>query len=297
MRPDGARGTSSRKTLSQNFLRAGSAVKRLVDEAQIGPDELVVEIGGGSGVLTRELAATGCRLLVVEKDPQFSAALKQRYAGDPRVTIVAGDVTALRWPREPFRVFANIPFGITTDILALLLGHAGTDLVRADLIVQLDVARKRTQPPQGNKLNLLWAPFWTMRLGRQLPASMFEPRPSVDAAMLHIARRPRPLIAGEDRQLWAGLLDTAFQHGAVPVRRALRAVLTSTQMQRLAAQHGISPTTPVGKLSLQDWLAIHQVVRTYVQPDRWPRPSARARGPSAARPRPSGRRAPRRPAR
>lgn len=263
-----------RRIYSQNFLRPGRTVRAMVAEPAISSDDIVVEVGGGSGVLTRELEATGCRLLVVEKDPRYSGELRDRYADDVRVKVVAGDVRDLEWPSEPFRVFANIPFGVTTDILRVLLEDSGPGLRRADLIMQLDVARKRSAPPRGNKLNLAWAPWWTMRLGRRLPADLFVPRPAVDAGMLAVTRRPQPLLAWQEQPLWHGILDKAFMHGGEPARRALRGVLTATQLQRVASHREMSPATPVSKLTLEDWIAIHSVVRDHVPQDRWPLPDA-----------------------
>lgn len=275
-------GSETRKVYGQNFLRAGTTVGRLVSDAGIDSDDLVVEIGGGSGTLTRALEASGCRVLVVERDPRYSRELAARYAGHPRVTVVEGDVRTLRWPTDPVRVFANIPFGLTTEILHVVLEAAGPAIYRADLIVQYDVARKRARPPQGNKLNLRWAPWWTMRVGRRLSAELFVPRPSVDAAMLIVKRRAEPLVAWEEASLWRGILDETFKRGGEPIRAALRGILTATQFRRLSAHSGLQPTTPVSQLTLSDWLAVHGVVRDHVSPERWPRASARS-GESRAR--------------
>src|SRR3712207_6629740 len=113
--------SDKRKALGQNFLRGGPAVSAPVAAAAIGPDELVVEIGAGGGAPTREPPAPGCRPLVGERDPQYAASLRQTFAEPPRVTVAEVDVRELRWPDEPFRVLANIPFGLTTEILRLLL--------------------------------------------------------------------------------------------------------------------------------------------------------------------------------
>jgi 23S rRNA (adenine-N6)-dimethyltransferase len=276
-----------RKLYSQNFLRGGPIVARMVAEAGIHADDLVVEIGGGSGILTRILERTGCRLIVVERDPHYSSVLAKRYDNHRQVTIIAGDVRVLRWPTESFRIFANIPFGLTTEILRAALEESGLCLQRADLLVQLDVARKRVRPPQGNKLNLVWAPWWTMRMGRRLPRELFTPQPSIDVAMLNLQRRAVPLLAWNERSLWRNVLEYAFERAGQPVRRAFRGVLTSTQLHRFAVQRGIQLKTPVVRLTLDDWRALHAIVRDYAPRERWPHAFTQALKTQSA-PRPNG---------
>jgi 23S rRNA (adenine-N6)-dimethyltransferase len=87
---------------------------------------------------------------------------------------------------------ANPPFGYTAAILHHLLDHPDGGLVRADVVVQWQVARHRAQVDQGSEADLLgaiWAPWWRFERGRRLPAKLFRPPPSVDAAVLVITRR------------------------------------------------------------------------------------------------------------
>jgi 23S rRNA (adenine-N6)-dimethyltransferase len=275
------RTNDRQKLYGQNFLRPGPKVVALVANADIRADQLIVEIGGGTGTLTSSLAATGCRLIVIERDPQYSQSLKAKYDDSSRVTVVAQDVRLFRWPVEAFRVVGNIPFGLTTEILRMLLEFCPEHLYRADLIVQTDVARKRAAPPAGNKLNLAWAPWWVIRFGALLPASLFVPRPSVDGATLMIERRSAPLVPWGEADLWRGLLHVGFERSGEPAQRALRMVLTSTQFRKLRHATGLDPETPVSRLSLDEWLAIYRVMTRYVPQDRWPRRRHTILNPSA----------------
>ena len=101
-------------------------------------DELIVELGAGDGRLTAELARRARRVVAIEVDPRLAGKLRRRFE------VVEGDALAVRLPSEPFRVVGNIPFHRTTAILRHLLDDLGLPLERADLIVQLEVARKRT---------------------------------------------------------------------------------------------------------------------------------------------------------
>lgn len=194
-----------RRRLGQNFLRTDLA-ESLVAKAGIRPDELVVEIGPGRGALTLPLAGRAGHVVALEKDPELARRLRdrlQRRDRGPTVTVVCCDALRFRWPRQPFRVVGSIPFAETTAIFRRLLDDPRSALVRADLIVQQEVARKRSAEPPTSLLSKSWAPWWTFELGRRIPASAFRPVPSVDAALLRISRREPPLLP----------VDMAFAYG------------------------------------------------------------------------------------
>ena len=88
----------------------------------------------------------------------------------------------------------SIPFGATTAILRHLLDDTRSGLVRADLVVQWEVARKRAAMPPTTLLSTTWAPWWSFDVGRRIPASAFRPVPMVDAAVLRVTRRTPPLL-------------------------------------------------------------------------------------------------------
>ena len=148
----------------------------LVARAGVRPGDLVVDLGAGSGALTAPLVAAGARVVAVELHPGRAAELRARFSGAP-VTVVRADIATLRWPRRPYSVVANPPFdGVAATIRRLT--RPGTALRRADLIVPLRTARRATERvPHGVR----------MSLGARLPRSAFEPRPSVDVAVLTIS--------------------------------------------------------------------------------------------------------------
>jgi 23S rRNA (adenine-N6)-dimethyltransferase len=155
----------------------------------------VVEIGAGSGVCTEALARRGVELVAVELDPVFAARLRARAPSlGGRVRVVEGDFLALPLPARPFRVFGALPFARTTDVLRRLLDDPRLPLARADLVVQWDVARKRAAAPPDTLRGAAWAPWWEFRLGPRIPAAAFRPVPRVDAGVLVVVRRERPLL-------------------------------------------------------------------------------------------------------
>lgn len=204
-----------RRSLGQNFLADPEVVADLIADLGIGPDQLIVDLGAGSGALSLPLARSGALVWAVERDPVWAERLAELLGQsglERRVRIVRADLRRLRFPSEPFRVVANPPFGLTTELLRLLLDDpAGSHLTRADLILQAEVARKHAAEPAVALTTAGWAPWWRFSLGPIIPASAFRPRPAVDAAVLTILRRDPPVLPARLAPGFAEVLRSTWQ--------------------------------------------------------------------------------------
>jgi 23S rRNA (adenine-N6)-dimethyltransferase len=261
----GAQGSRSRprelRPSGQHLLRSGSLADELVAQARVGPGDLVLELGAGTGRITSALAEAGARVIAVELDPGYVATLRRSFEAQPRVTIVHADVLRVRLPSEEFRAFGNIPFSLTTPILRRLLDDPTTPLVRADLLVEYDVARKRSSVWPSNLVSLGWSPWWEFRLSRHLPALAFEPAPSVDAGLLSITRRHPPLVPPGARSEFVNLVRGAFRHAGLPVQRSLRGRIPDRGWRRIAKARGIQRHARPTDLDVFDWVAIFSLAR------------------------------------
>jgi 23S rRNA (adenine-N6)-dimethyltransferase len=195
-----------RRSLGQNFLRPDLG-EALVAGCDFRPGDRVVEIGAGAGALTLPLARRGLEVTAVERDPEWVRWLRSRLSGTGRsVRVVEADVLRWRFPDAPFRVIGSVPFGVTTEILRRLFDDPRTPLVRADLVVQWEVAQKRAESPPATLLSAAWAPWWRFRLGRRIPAHAFRPEPSIDAGLLTVTRREPALLPPEAARAYGKFL-------------------------------------------------------------------------------------------
>jgi 23S rRNA (adenine-N6)-dimethyltransferase len=210
-----------RRGYGQNFLASSALAAQLVREAKVGRTDFVLEVGAGRGILTAELARRAGRVQAIEVDPVWAGRLRKRFAGCRRVEVIEGDAVRVPLPKESFRVVANVPFAVTTALLRRLLDDPRIPLQRADLVLQWEVAKKRTGRPRSS-LSASWSPWWRFRLGRRLPRTAFHPRPAVDAGVLVVERRRDPLLPLEAheafahfvRELFAGTLARELDAGA-----------------------------------------------------------------------------------
>ena len=210
----GRASTDRSRRLGQHFLGSPQLAARLVADAGVRAGDRVVDFGAGRGVLTEALARAAASVLAIELDPSLAARLATRFAGTPNVVVLHADVRDVPLPRTPYRVVANPPFARTAAILHRLLDDPGGSMVRADLVVQWQVARHRARVDECPPLDLLgamWAPWWRFRRGRRLPAACFNPRPAVDAAVLEITRRGQPVVPVEDFGRFAAFVTEGFR--------------------------------------------------------------------------------------
>ena len=158
---------------------------RVVADAGVVPGDLVVDVGAGTGAITRALVAAGARIVAIELHSQRAAYLRNQF-GQRDVTVVRADASDLRLPRRPFKVVSNPPFGITTSLVKRLVSP-GSRLIRADLIVPWHAAQRwRSQNAPGRER---WDSDFMVHLGRPPPRSAFRPPPPNDVAVLVVVRR------------------------------------------------------------------------------------------------------------
>jgi 23S rRNA (adenine-N6)-dimethyltransferase len=208
-----ADGSLSRRRLGQHFLDSRLLASRLVADAGVASDDRVVDLGAGTGLLTAALAERAAGVLAVELDASLARRLARRFGSTPNVIVLHADVRDVPLPRTPYRVVANPPFARAAAILHRLLDDPAGGLVRADLVVQWQVARQRARVDHGPPTDLAgvtWAPWWRFARGRRLPAASFNPRPSVDAGVLEITRRDPPLLPAKDFETYASFVREGF---------------------------------------------------------------------------------------
>jgi 23S rRNA (adenine-N6)-dimethyltransferase len=249
----------SRGAPGQHFLRSSQLAAQLVRDAGAAPGDLVVDVGAGTGVLTRALVDAGARVIALELDAALAAKLRRRFARG-HVTVV--EVDALEWklPDESFSVVANLPFAGSGAILARLLSDPRRPLRRADVIVEWGFAAKQVAVWPATLKGTYWRTWYDLAVTRRLSRTAFAPAPGVDAAVLRFTRSDRPRVPAQDHARYWEFLRSAFR-AQTPISSSLRPRLSPVEVRRLAATLGFSPDARPIDLDAGQWAGVFAFAR------------------------------------
>jgi 16S rRNA (adenine1518-N6/adenine1519-N6)-dimethyltransferase len=249
------------KKLGQNFVHDPNTVRRIVELANVGPDDVVLEVGPGLGSLTLGLLATGARVVAVEIDPKLAERLPKTVADRGpevagRLQVVAAD--ALRVTKddlpEPTALVANLPYNVAVPVVLHLLAEVPS--LRSGLVmVQTEVAERMAAGPGSRiygvpSVKLAW--YGPARKVAAVPRSVFWPVPNVDSALVAFERGDTP--ASDDRDRLFGLVDAAFSQRRKTLRAALAGWAGSAERAgELLTAAGIDPKTRGEQLDVHDF--------------------------------------------
>jgi len=236
----------------QHFLRSSKLAAELVRAARIRPDDLVLDLGAGSGVLTAALARRAGRVIAVEIDDALAEKLRSRI---PAAEVISADALRVPLPNEPFKVVANLPFAGATAILRRLLDPRA-QLASADVVVEWGLACKRAAVWPSTQLGACWGAWFELSVSRRLPRRVFAPPPSVDAAVLRISRRAEPLVPVAEYRAYSAFLARAYHEGP-------RAVVPWSRLKQFEAELGFDRHARARDLDPEQWAGLYvRAVRT-----------------------------------
>jgi 16S rRNA (adenine1518-N6/adenine1519-N6)-dimethyltransferase len=259
-----------RKSLGQHFLIDSHYLERIVRESGITGADRILEIGPGSGNLTREILSRAGKVLAIELDRRFSAELERIDAAWPgRFQVVYDDVLHVNLPSlldgpPAWKVLANIPYYITAPILALLLGQGSSHISDIFLTVQKEIAERVCAQPGSadfSSLTLFVAYHSEPRFLFTIPPSAFMPPPLVHSAFIHLKVRDLP-AARSPLDLLFRIIHRAFQQRRKGIKNSLKKAFPELSTEEIAAglsRCGIDPLLRPQDISLPqfDALALH----------------------------------------
>lgn len=254
-----AHGVRPKRRLGQNFLSDPNLVERIVRTAGVGPGDRVVEVGAGTGTLTRALAASGASVVAYEVDSQLVPVLNEVLEGID-VELRNEDITRIDWgdalAEGPWTMVANLPYNVGTPLVLDVLREVPA-IDRLIVMVQREVADRLVADP-GSKAYGLPSVITRLnadaRIAFVVSPQVFFPVPEVESAVVELVRIPAPEFAESAIELAA----VAFQQRRKMLRRSLDAVLDDPTSSLLLA--GLDPTSRPEDLQPADFVALARVV-------------------------------------
>jgi 16S rRNA (adenine1518-N6/adenine1519-N6)-dimethyltransferase len=252
-------GVSPAKALGQNFLHDQNLARSIVDQAQIIPEDYVVEIGPGLGALTRFILEKGVRVLAIEKDARLAKFLRSRF-GDERLEIINSDVLKFD-PRVLFahrrvKLIGNLPYNISSSLLLKFL-EPPSPISLYLLTLQKEMAMRLSASPcthDYGALTLRVQLHHRVKYLRSVPATVFLPRPDVDSAVVRLESRDPIEMPAHDDELLLKLIRIGFSQRRKQLRKLVREY--ARDWNTLASCLNIDPNARAEELSLLQWIAL-----------------------------------------
>ncbi len=258
-----------KKSLGQNFLHDPNTLEKIVDIAELMPDDVVLEIGPGTGALTEFLAQRAKQVIAVEVDERLQPILGARFAHAPNVRFHFGDILetplasvlppTVQSPRG-YVVVANLPYYITSAILRCLL-ESDLRPRRLVLTVQLEVAERLTAKPGDMSLLSVSAQYYAAtKIAMRLKPAVFWPRPDVDSAVVRMDTYDTPPVDVPSETAFFRVVRAGFSQKRKQLKNALGEGLhiDAESAAALLEQANIDPRRRAETLSLSEWAALTQ---------------------------------------
>jgi 16S rRNA (adenine1518-N6/adenine1519-N6)-dimethyltransferase len=209
-----------RKSAGQNFLVDGKIIDQIEAVIECPPEDVLLEVGGGYGVLTDRLHKKTQNLVVVEVDHKLFAMLERRFMISTGVRLIKADILKFDLesikPEAPGKitVAGNIPYYLTTPLITQFLTQSNSFIRKIYLMIQKEVADRLVAKP-GTKaygaLSLCAQYYAPAKKLITVPAGSFKPQPKVDSAFIELAVRPQPLLNPQDEKIFFALVRAIFQ--------------------------------------------------------------------------------------
>lgn len=260
-----------RKQFGQHWLRSDRALNQIIRAAEINPDDCILEIGPGTGILTRQLLSLAASVIAVEIDRDLYQLLHQKFINVKNLLLLEKDFLALDLAAAiesssafqfPNKVVANIPYNITGPILEKLLGTISQPnpqpFQSLVILLQKEVAQRLCAKP-GHKtfgalsvrVQYLAACEWIC----DVPAKAFQPPPKVDSAVVRLTPRSLDLVPQNPKHL-----DTLVKLGFATKRKMLRNNLKGTvereALNEILERLHVNSQARAEDLGVPEWIAL-----------------------------------------
>ena len=210
-------GPALKHSLGQNFILDPNLQRELAGLTGLSPEDEVLEIGAGSGMLTTALAERVRQVTAVELDRDMIPYLKAAVLSHPNVTVIRADILRFDWPafadaHGDFHISANLPYHVTTALLTQLT-KLDLPILSMHLMLQKESAEKlcaQADEPGYGPLTLALSWKFEPEIRKYLPREAFTPPPRVDSAFISLIRRDQPPAAVRDEHLVFDIIHAGF---------------------------------------------------------------------------------------
>ena len=266
------------KKYGQNFIIDEKAIEIILNSANIGDKDRVLEIGPGLGTLTGYLCEKSQKVIAVEIDKQIIEALRVNMSGYNNFALINEDFLGLDLStifsdnneEEKYKVVANLPYYITSPIISKLLDEK-EHIESITLMVQKEVAQRIAAEPGGKDFGILSVAIQYHSIPEIIavvPASSFLPKPDVDSAIIHLKIRGKPAVVTADEKLFFRIVRASFAQRRKTLLNSLYGSdlkMDKGELDGLLSRCGIDSKRRAETLSLSEFANITNEISLFLK--------------------------------
>jgi len=246
---------NDQKLLAQNFLAKSHLAVSLLSRSTINRNDTVYEIGPGKGRLTIVLAKKAKKVIAIEKDFDLCGRLLKRFENTDNIVIYNADFLKFKIKEFSYKIFANVPFNITSDVIRKIV-YAANPPLEAYLILQKEAAEKFIGATKTTQFSVLVKPWFRLKIIRFFKRTDFSPVPNVDVVMLHIEKRTPSLISPTDISLYERFIKCGFGAWRKNLKLNYKNIFSHNQWKKLSRDLEFSIRAKPSELRFRQWLGL-----------------------------------------
>src|SRR5690625_69049 len=237
---------------TQHFLNNRFTIQEMLNHAQISENDMVIDIGAGKGALTNPLSRKAKKVIAVELDRHLACSLKRSFGNSPTVKVLNLNFLDMPLPKNSFKVVANIPYNITTDIFGYLLDVPQTYFTGGVILMEWGAAKRFTEHSIDPRV-IGWNTWFNISTVNRVSPQAFSPAPSVQSAMVKIDRRKQALVDPQKYYDYIAFVSSLLKHPKTRMRDAFKHIFTWNQIKRISRDAGINRDYLIANLTFSQW--------------------------------------------
>ncbi len=257
------------KSLGQNFLIDDKVLDDIVEGADVSKEDFVIEIGPGVGTLTKELLAKAKKVCAVELDSELIPILQEELQGYDNFELIHKDALKVDFneiigEEESVKVVANLPYYVTTPIIARMLNE-DYKFKSLTIMIQKEVAERIDAEPnckEFGSISVLVQYYCDTKIIRTVPPSSFVPQPKVDSIVIRLDKLDKPRVQVKDKELFFKIVRQSFNMRRKTLRNAIKSmkIIDGEEMEKVFENANIDPKRRGETLSLQEFANLADAV-------------------------------------
>lgn len=249
--------------LAQNFFKDDNLVTAIVSNSSLAKNDIVYEIGPGEGIITKQLAERVEKVIAIEKDAALAIRLQNKFRNKNNIKIYKGDFLKYKIKDKNYKIFSNIPFNITAEVVKRILFEDNPPS-ETYLVLQKEAAEKFSGYPIETEVSILAKPWFELKIIREFQKSDFEPIPNVDIVLLHIIKRKRPLVSSVNARSYKKFVRFGFEMWKKDLKTTYKHVFTYEQWKRLSKNLAFPLKATPTELKFEQWFGLFEYFLTNV---------------------------------